>query len=89
MAYNETPTVKDQAMFKKKAIQIKMVNAKDVKMTDAEDIPVKTVDPEEIAMIVTEYAVRTVTAIGVVIAANRVLSTICEVAIISAKAKIK
>jgi len=76
-------------MFKKKAIQIKMVNAKDVKMNDTEDAPVKTVDPEEIAMIVTEYAVKTVTAVGAVIAANRVLTTICEIAIISAKAKIK
>lgn len=76
-------------MFKKKAIQIKMVNAKDVKMDDTEDAPVTPVDPEEIAKIISEYAVKTVAAVGAVIAANRVLTTICEVAIITAKAKIK
>lgn len=75
-------------MFKKHALQIKMVNTKDAE-TGADATPVKTVDPAEIAKIATEYTVKTVAAVGAVIAANKVLTSICEIGVIVAKAKIK
>jgi hypothetical protein len=55
--------------------------------TPVPEIP--TVDPEQIAQIATEFAVKTIGAIGVAIAANRVLGTICEIAVVAAKAKLK
>jgi hypothetical protein len=50
---------------------------------------INVVDPEQIAKIATEYTIRTIGAVGVVIAGNRVLKTICEIAVVAAKAKIK
>jgi hypothetical protein len=76
-------------MFKNKAVQIKMVNTKKNAENVNEDTPVKTVDPAEIAQIATEYTLKTVGAIGAVIAANKVMTTICDIAVIAAKAKIK
>ena len=74
--------------LKNAAVQIKMVNTKkqDADPQVAEEI---AVDPEKIAQIATEFAAKTIGAVGVVIAANRVLNTICDIAIIAAKAKLK
>jgi hypothetical protein len=74
-------------MFKNRSIQMKFV--KDADTNGAETTVVNTVDPAEIAKIATDYTVKTIGAIGAVVAANKVLSTICEVAVIAAKAKIK
>lgn len=74
-------------MFKNRALQVKMVNTKNE--TDAPSVEVQTVDPEQIAKIATDYTLKTIGAIGAVIAANKVLNTICEVAVVAAKAKIK
>lgn len=74
-------------MFKNRSIQMKFV--KDADTTGTEETIVKTVDPAEIAKIATDYTVKTIGTIGAVIAANKVLNTICEVAVITAKAKIK
>lgn len=70
--------------FKKDAVQIKFVNTKtqDVDPQVAEE---PSVTPQEVA----DIAVKTIGAIGVAIAANRVLTTICDVALIAAKAKFK
>lgn len=73
-------------MFKNRSMQVKFVKDVDA---NPEDLEVKTVDPAEIAQIATEFAIKTATVIGGVVAANRVLKTICEVAVIAAKAKIK
>jgi hypothetical protein len=89
MAYNETPT-EGEAMFnlKNKAVQIKMVTTTPDE-TVAETTTVKTVDPAEIAQIATDYTLKTIGAIGAVIAGHKVLTTICDIAVIAAKAKIK
>jgi hypothetical protein len=76
-------------LFKNKAVQIQMVNTKKNAESVIENTPDKTVDPAEIAQIATEFTVKTVGAIGIAIAANKVLATICDIAVIAAKAKIK
>jgi hypothetical protein len=74
--------------LKNAAVQIKMVNTK--KQNDDPQVAEEpTLDPQEIAQIATEFAVKFVGAVGVTIAANRVLTTICDIAVIAAKAKIK
>jgi hypothetical protein len=89
MANSETP-LKEIAMFglKNAAVQIKVVNTKkqDADTNVAEE---STLDPEQIAQIATEFAVKTIGAVGVAIAANRVLTTLCDVVVIAAKAKFK
>lgn len=76
-------------MFKNRAVQVSLVNTKKAVENGIEEAPVTEVDPEQIAKIATEYTIKTIGAIGAVIAANRVLSTICEIAVVAAKAKIK
>lgn len=74
-------------MFKDKAFQVKIVNTK--KQEAAEPVETLTVDPEQIAQIATEYTVKAIGAIGIAFAANRLLSTACEIAVVVAKAKFK
>lgn len=73
-------------MFKNRSIQMKIV--KDAE-NGAETPEIKIVDPTEIAEISTEFALKTIGAIGAVIAANKIINTVCEIAIVAAKAKIK
>jgi len=74
------------SMFKNRHMQVKFV--KDVEVP-SDDVETVSVDPAEIAQIAVESAIKVATVVGGVIAANRVLKTICEVAVIAAKAKIK
>jgi len=76
-------------MFKNKAVQVSLVNTKKAADNSADQTPVEPVNYEKIAQIATEYTVKTIGAIGAVIAANKVLSTACDIAVIAAKAKIK
>ncbi len=76
-------------MFKNRAVQVSLVNTKKVAESNVENTPIETVNYAEIAKIATDYTVKTIGAIGAVIAANRVLSTACDIAVIAAKAKIK
>lgn len=73
-------------MFKNRAFQVKLV--KDT-ATTPDDTEVKAVDPTEIAEIVVEAATKIAIVVGGVVAANRILKTTCEVAVVVAKAKIK
>jgi len=73
-------------MFKKHAIQMRFVKDAENDVDAPETI---SVDPEQIAKIATEYTVKAIGAVGVVIAANKALNTICEIAVIAAKAKFK
>lgn len=73
-------------MFKNRHFQVKIAKDDDMPETDFE---VKTVDLTEIAQITVESTIKIATVVGGVVAANRVLKTICEVAVIAAKAKIK
>lgn len=75
--------------LKNRAVQIKMVNTKDSANSDSESINVTPVDPEAIAKIATDFTVRAIGAVGIVIAGNKVLSTFCDIAVIAAKAKLK
>lgn len=74
-------------MFNNRHMQVKFV--KDNATTTPDTVEVKNVDPEQIAQIATEFTIKTIGAIGTVIAANRVLKTVCEIAVVAAKAKIK
>lgn len=74
--------------MKNRAVQIKMVNTKNDDSNEP-NVDVKTVDPEALAKIATEFTIKTVGAIGTVIAANKVLTTICDIATIAAKSKFK
>lgn len=75
-------------MFKNRAVQVSLVNTKKADNV-AETTQVTSVDPKEIAEIATEFTLKTIGAIGAVIAANKVLSTACDIAVIAAKAKFK
>lgn len=74
--------------LKNTAVQIKMVNTKK-QDADPQVAEESSTDPKEIAEIATDFALKTIGAVGVVIAANRVLTTICDITIIAAKAKLK
>lgn len=76
-------------MFRNHAFQVKMVNTKKDVEPGTDPAPVTIVNPVQIAEIATDYTIKTIGAIGVVFAANKVLSTICEIAVVAAKAKIK
>lgn len=74
--------------FKNRAVQITMVKTAEPSTT-APTADTSSMDPEQIAQIATEFTVKTIGAIGAVIAGHKVLSTICEIAVVAAKAKIK
>jgi hypothetical protein len=75
-------------MFQKKALQVSVVNKKDA-ANDSDTPPAEPVDYAKIAEIATEFTVKTVAAVGAVIAANKLLTTACEIAKIAAQAKLK
>lgn len=75
-------------MFKNKAVQVTLVNTKKQE-AETPAVEVLTANPEEIAKIISDVAVKTIGAIGIVFAANRVLSTACEIAVVVTKAKLK
>ena len=75
-------------LFKDKAIQMTVVDKKDAE-TAPGTTPVKTVDYAKIAEIATESAVKIVTVAGAAFAANKVLTTVCDIAKIAAQAKLK
>lgn len=75
-------------MFKNKAIQMSVVNKKDAE-NGSDTIPAEPVDYVKIAEIATDFTVKTVAAVGAVIAANKVLTTVCDIAKIAAQAKLK
>lgn len=73
-------------IFKNRAIQVSLVKK------EGADIPtpeVETVSPQEIAEIATDFTIKAIGALGAVIAANRILSTACDIAVIAARAKFK
>lgn len=72
--------------FKNKAVQVTLVNKPEAAEPTTEVI---STNPEEIAQIATEFAVKTIGAVGAVIAGHKILSTICDIAVIAAKAKFK
>lgn len=75
-------------MFKNKAVQVTLVNTKKQE-EESPAVEVMTASPEEIAKIATDFAVKTIGAIGIVFAANRVLTTACEIAVVITRAKLK
>lgn len=74
--------------LKNRTVQMKFVKDKDV-VNHVEDEEVEPVDFATVAEIVAEHAVKTAVVIGGVVAANRVLKTICDITVIAAKAKLK
>jgi hypothetical protein len=73
-------------MFKNRSFQVKLVKDKHI---DPDEVEFNLVEPAEIAQIIADTTIKTVTIVGGVIAANRVLKTVCEIAVVAAKAKLK
>lgn len=69
------------------ALQIKLVSTKPTKNETPAPEPTP-VDTAEIAKIATDAAVKIIGAIGIAFAANRILTSVCEVAVHVAKAKL-
>ena len=63
--------------FKNAAVQISLVNQK--KQIDNLNTEIVTVDPEAIAKIATDVAVKTIVAVGLSIGALIVLKTVCAI----------
>lgn len=75
-------------MFKNRSVQIQLVKNK--KADGAiETTKVKSVDTAEIAKIATDYTLTTIAGVGALIAAHKILTTACDIAVIAAKAKFK
>lgn len=75
-------------MFNKHAVQMSFVKKKDAEI-GSDATPAEPVDYAKIAEIATEFTVKTVATVGAVIAANRLLMTVCDIAKIAAQAKLK
>lgn len=74
-------------LFKNKVVTIALDEKP--KPADAPTTEVVSTNPDEIIQIITESAVKTIGAIGVVIAGHKILSTVCDIAVIATKAKLK
>jgi hypothetical protein len=72
----------------KLALQTRVVRKK-ANAENPDETDLETVDPIELAQMLGGIAVKTVGGITAIIAANKILNTICEVSVIAAKAKIK
>lgn len=72
--------------FKNKAVQFTVVD-KPVDYYDPNTEIVST-NPEEIAQIITESAVKILGVAGAVVVAHKLISTACDIAVIAAKAKL-
>lgn len=72
--------------IKNKHLQIKLAKDAD---PNTGDVQLTAAGVTEIAEIAVDAVAKTLVIAGGVIAANRVLKTICEIAVITAKAKIK
>lgn len=85
MAYNETLRKESHVQEPRCPGQARQHQERGIPATTV----IETVDPEKIAQIATEFTIKTIGAVGAVIAANKVMSTICEIAVVAAKAKLK
>lgn len=74
-------------IFKNRAIQVSLVKKEESNNTPTPEV--ETVSPQEIAEIATDFAIKTIGAIGAVVAANRILNATCEIAVVIAKSKFK
>ena len=64
--------------FKNRAVQIQLVKT-DKQQIDTPVTEIDTVDPETIAKMATEFAVKTIVTVGAVFAATVVLKTVCTI----------
>lgn len=76
-------------MLKNFTVQTRLVRNRKANPDNPEGTTEETTDIVEIAQILADTAVKTVGAIAVIVAANKVLSTGCDIAVHIAKAKIK
>lgn len=77
-------------MFKNKAIQMSVVDKKADATVNTETTKKADLDKIfEITDIATEATIKVVKVVGVAIAANKVLNTVCDIAKIAAQAKLK
>lgn len=76
-------------MLKNFTVQTRLVRTRKANAENPEGTPEETTDIVEIAQIIAETTVKTVGAIAVIIAANKVLSAACDIAVHTAKVKIK
>ena len=73
-------------MLKNRAFQVQMVRTGN---EDPHNTPTETrsMDPELISQLVQDHVYQTTVVVGTAVIATKVLSTLCEIAIIAAKAK--
>jgi hypothetical protein len=76
-------------VFKNRAFQVKMVRDDTAPNAVQEAVECTHFDPKEIAAITSIFVERTITAVFTAYAGKKVLDTICKIAVISAKAKIR
>lgn len=86
MAYSETPTTKGYAMFNNRALQVKMVKTANPEDT-TENVVRPYQDPELMNAIAKDLIKNATITIGTAVGGYKVLTTICEIAKIAAKAK--
>jgi hypothetical protein len=83
------PTERTTDMLGNRALQVQVVKKpKDHNSVEVLDA-VSHVDPEQIAKIAKDYTAHVAITVGVVVAANRILKTACEIAVIAAKAQLR
>lgn len=75
-------------MFGKRALQVQLVKKNNSNKTTDTDVEQLHVDAEKIAQIIKDNAKPALITIGIIVAANKILNTACEIAIIAAKAKL-
>jgi hypothetical protein len=72
-------------LFKNKVVTIALEEKP--QPADVPSTEVVSTNPDEIAQIITESAVKIIGAAGAVAVGYKVLSTVCDIAVIAAKAK--
>lgn len=75
-------------MFNNRAIQLHKNDDKDSPTTDV-TVEYNHLDPEQIMRIIGDQTRRTVLLIGAVMSTKLIVNTICEVAVVMAKTKIR
>lgn len=75
-------------MFRNRALQVKMVKDNKEPSFSSTTTGHWHLEPEQINKIVKDQVKNTVIVVGGALAAKKLLSTICEVAVIAAKAKL-
>jgi uncharacterized protein YaiL (DUF2058 family) len=76
-------------MFKNHALQVRMVRSTKPQNAPDKVVTYNHLDPEQISKIAKDQVKHAAIAVGAVLAASKLLNTVSEIVIITAKAKIR